>query len=242
MAKIFRKFRIAALQKKRIVNYLLYVVGEITLIVIGILIAVALNNWNLRKNTDEQLSNVLHTVLEDLKSDTAEVGKTLRNYKKRSAVFVKVLEGNATRDDYLTQPFYGYLVSSYVPVTIERRGYDVLRQMVNSSQNRNDTLVNDLVHFYSVLCSDIETHKALLAQDVADNLNDWKREQTWLHHIMIGNFTDSYFEYILESDDYKNRVALHRSLAYGNYVPTLSAFAQRADAFVTSLEARLLKQ
>lgn len=239
MAKIFRKFRIAALQKKRIVNYLLYVVGEITLIVIGILIAVALNNWNLRKNSDQQLTDVLHTVVEDLKSDTAEVGRTLRNYKKRSDVFKNILEGNATKDDYLTQPFYGYLVSSYVPVTIERRGYDFLRQMVNSSQNRQDTLVNDVVHFYSVLCSDVETHKSLLARDVADNLNDWKRDQTWLHDIMIGSFTDSYFEYVLESDDYKNRVALHRSLAYGNYVPTLANFAQKADALITRLEVRL---
>lgn len=48
MAKIFRKIRQELLSKKKFSRYLLYAVGEIVLVVIGILIALAINNKNQR--------------------------------------------------------------------------------------------------------------------------------------------------------------------------------------------------
>jgi hypothetical protein len=46
MIKFFRKLRLEALSRKRIPKYLLYATGEIVLVVIGILIALNINNWN----------------------------------------------------------------------------------------------------------------------------------------------------------------------------------------------------
>ena len=44
MVKVFRNFRLGLFAEKKFSNYLLYAVGEIILIVIGILIALAINN------------------------------------------------------------------------------------------------------------------------------------------------------------------------------------------------------
>ena len=49
MLKLFRKFRLQVIQKGRLGNYLLYAVGEIVLVVIGILIALAINNQNQKR-------------------------------------------------------------------------------------------------------------------------------------------------------------------------------------------------
>ena len=46
MLFFLRKIRRKLLQKNRFTTYLLYALGEILLVVIGILIAVSLNNWN----------------------------------------------------------------------------------------------------------------------------------------------------------------------------------------------------
>ncbi|BAO56774.1 DUF6090 family protein [Nonlabens marinus] len=57
MIKFFRKLRWSSLSRKRIPKYLLYATGEILLVVIGILIALQVNDWNenLKNDNKEQL-------------------------------------------------------------------------------------------------------------------------------------------------------------------------------------------
>ena len=49
MARLFRKFRLQFLNQEKSSKYFLYALGEIFLIVIGILIALGINNWNQNK-------------------------------------------------------------------------------------------------------------------------------------------------------------------------------------------------
>ncbi len=63
MIKFFRKIRLDALSRKRFTKYFTYAIGEIILVVIGILIALQVNNWNqnrLEKNREQK-------ILKDLK-------------------------------------------------------------------------------------------------------------------------------------------------------------------------------
>lgn len=46
MMKFFRRIRHRLLNANKLGNYLLYAIGEIVLVVIGILIAIQINNWN----------------------------------------------------------------------------------------------------------------------------------------------------------------------------------------------------
>ena len=49
MIKFFRKIRQQLVSQNRVSKYLLYAVGEIVLVVIGILIALQVNNWNVKR-------------------------------------------------------------------------------------------------------------------------------------------------------------------------------------------------
>ena len=46
MIKFFRKIRQRLLTENKFSKYLIYAIGEIVLVVIGILIALSINNWN----------------------------------------------------------------------------------------------------------------------------------------------------------------------------------------------------
>ena len=62
MIKFFRKIRQTLLEKNRVSKYLIYAFGEIILVVIGILIALQINDWNEnRKNSiaEQKLLNAL---------------------------------------------------------------------------------------------------------------------------------------------------------------------------------------
>ena len=46
MIKFFRKIRYDLMEKNKTGKYLKYVIGEIILVMIGILLALQVNNWN----------------------------------------------------------------------------------------------------------------------------------------------------------------------------------------------------
>jgi sensor domain CHASE-containing protein len=54
MIQFFRKLRFSSLSRKRFPKYLLYATGEIVLVVIGILIALQINNCNENRQERQQ--------------------------------------------------------------------------------------------------------------------------------------------------------------------------------------------
>ena len=104
MIKFFRKIRHQLLSKNKGSNYLLYAIGEIVLVVIGILIALQVNNWNINRNNNKQevilLNDLKHEYLR--KSDELNKKIYLRNILINSStrILQMIQEGkfNVPRD------------------------------------------------------------------------------------------------------------------------------------------------
>lgn len=62
MLKLFRKIRQNLLSQGKTLRYFKYAIGEIVLVVIGILIALQINNWNERRKAFIQELNQLENV------------------------------------------------------------------------------------------------------------------------------------------------------------------------------------
>lgn len=75
MIKFFRKIRQKLLADNKFSKYLMYAIGEIVLVVIGILIALQINNWNESKK--EQY--ILHASLNSVKLNLQEDVENLNN-------------------------------------------------------------------------------------------------------------------------------------------------------------------
>ena len=56
MIKFFRTIRKNLISEGKTINYFKYAIGEIVLVIIGILIAISINNWN-EQNKIEKSSN-----------------------------------------------------------------------------------------------------------------------------------------------------------------------------------------
>ena len=65
MIKFFRKIRYNLIEKNKTGKYLKYAIGEILLVIIGILIAVSINGWN----EDRKLKKAEQSILKDLKQE-----------------------------------------------------------------------------------------------------------------------------------------------------------------------------
>lgn len=66
-------------QKTR--QYIIYAVGEILLIVVGILLAFQVNNWDIRKKEERQALELVRNLRRDLMRDTANFGQTIERYR-----------------------------------------------------------------------------------------------------------------------------------------------------------------
>ncbi len=71
MIKFFRKIRQNLLSEGKTGKYFKYAIGEIVLVVIGILIALSINNWNENRKLDEKRDTYYRQLIIDLQSDKA---------------------------------------------------------------------------------------------------------------------------------------------------------------------------
>ena len=69
MLKIFRNIRKQLLSENKTIKYLKYAIGEIVLVVIGILIALNINNWNQEKTNRNQELNYYKNIKIQLNED-----------------------------------------------------------------------------------------------------------------------------------------------------------------------------
>lgn len=73
MLKFFRKIRQDLMGKNQRAKYLKYAIGEIALVVIGILIALQINNWNENRKTKLKEIEVLEAIQISLESDLISI-------------------------------------------------------------------------------------------------------------------------------------------------------------------------
>jgi len=77
MIKFFRKIRQKLLTENNFSKYLIYAFGEIVLVVIGILIALSINNWNEGRKNDLKESLLIKNIIEDLSLDSVHMSQSL---------------------------------------------------------------------------------------------------------------------------------------------------------------------
>ena len=73
MIKFFRRIRRDLLDQNKTSKYFKYAIGEIILVVIGILIALQISNWNDSKIQKEELNDVLQSIANGVQSDLREL-------------------------------------------------------------------------------------------------------------------------------------------------------------------------
>ena len=72
MINFFRKIRYNLMEQNKTGKYLKYAIGEIVLVVIGILIALSINNWNTDRENNNTAMYLLSSLQEDLSNDVEE--------------------------------------------------------------------------------------------------------------------------------------------------------------------------
>ncbi|WP_052188180.1 DUF6090 family protein [Cellulophaga sp. Hel_I_12] len=113
MIKFFRKIRQNLLSEGKTLKYFKYAVGEIILVVIGILIALQVNNWNEERKKKTEVDQLLLDIEQDLISNYKATNFTIDFYRKQDSLTRLIAEKKLTEEDYNANYNLRYLVSNW---------------------------------------------------------------------------------------------------------------------------------
>jgi hypothetical protein len=143
MISLLRKIRQKLLQQNKVGSYLKYAIGEIFLVVIGILIALSINNWNEANKNAKREHAFLINLQQDLGADSlrlVEIKTRLKTAVAFKRVFESQMKGNLTDPDSLNAHFleqYNLLID-FVPnsTTVDELSNNGLNLISNVSLRR----------------------------------------------------------------------------------------------------------
>jgi len=150
MAKIFRKIRQKLLSENKFSQYLLYAIGEIILVVIGILIALQMNIWNQDRKDNNALKEYLgkiktHTIEDMYKLDKIAVGRTqIAELCKKARL--RILDKEEDEDLILFMTCGAAFADFYFKPNIKSSGYfgKINNTPLDSLLNRYHSLVDEI--------------------------------------------------------------------------------------------------
>jgi hypothetical protein len=129
MIPFFRTLRQRLLTENKLSKYLLYAIGEIVLVVIGILIALQINNWNEWRKERVKEREVLYELKENLErnvSDLQGVLERARRFNNSRNIVFSALENKSPYNDSLAEHFLFGGMGINKP-SISRSGYEMLQ-------------------------------------------------------------------------------------------------------------------
>lgn len=144
MIKLFRNIRKNLLNEGKTSKYFKYAIGEIVLVVIGILIALQINNWNENQKAKETELYVLTEVLNNLEEDKILIDGIIEQRQKAKASIINMisyLNQDSVNVDVLSQDFLNYLTfERYFPIN---NAYEILKSKgLKLSNNKLTTRIS----------------------------------------------------------------------------------------------------
>lgn len=115
MLAFFRKIRKGFLAEGKTITYLKYAIGEIVLVVVGILIALQINNYNENQKLRHKEVILLNEMKQNLSDDLKDINFNLEGNIQRiraNQAILETLEGSVAHSDSLDF-FYGNILGNY---------------------------------------------------------------------------------------------------------------------------------
>lgn len=183
MISFFRKIRQKLLSQNRVTRYLVYAIGEIILVVIGILIALQVNNWNEYRKDRIEEQELLIQLESEFQSNLEQLDEKIdvRNHLIQSSM--KLLE----------------LIDSKNPVLPDTVIYYTSKTMIAPTF---DPITNDLISAGKLQLLTNKRLKNLLSLWTSEVLQVTEDELSW-RSVM----NNQYFPFLIEKSSLRNLIS-----------------------------------
>jgi hypothetical protein len=139
------------MEKNKTRKYFKYAIGEIVLVVIGILIALQINNWNENRKDVLQEQFILENLKTNIKNDIARIDGSIKNLQDDISDFNYCLKVLARKPDVNEQEFKNKLtdILNFINFEITTTTFDNIISTGKIELIKNEVLLNSIVNYYN---------------------------------------------------------------------------------------------
>ena len=203
------------LSENKFGKYLVYGIGEIILVVIGILIALYINT-NREEFLQKQYSiSVYEQIRKDLVNDSLKLGIDIKKIESTNRLIIDILENkisdsfytninDVNYDDIEVRPIRS-LCTDFITFLPNTKGYDLLKSL-NNKELVNDSLTNGIMSYYSQLKTVLPEYNKVTVELSKRNIQDYK-QYPWFENWATGKYDHRFIEYLRYNEDNRKRLA-----------------------------------
>jgi hypothetical protein len=219
MIKFFRKIRQNLLSEGKTGKYLKYAIGEIILVVVGILIALQINLKSQEKTNRDNIESILKSVFTNLENDISHpINTYIYGFNIKDSIGNLILNKTITPTDYKkTNPQFGgsianHLIYEFEPFQFQRQAYDRLMANIENIPEDYVPIVNLLQDVYSKEVP-VVNEVALELKNFIDEIEDkYQNKYEWYSNADSTHLPQK-VAYMISDPLYLNDVKRHQKIA-----------------------------
>ena len=207
MIPFFRKLRKKMADDNKPIKYARYAIGEIVLVVIGILIALQINNANEARKQEIKIEIVLREVLEELSTNIKIANNGIEFSFKKDSSF-QLVRKNRLRQIYVSNNLNHFmsLPTYYNYGTFTQNGYDNLINNLNIIPIEYKSILKKLNILYGTETRFVVKYSDLIEETANNNLRKRADNYEWFSSPKNPDLRQDKVNYILNDYKYKNEV------------------------------------
>ena len=242
MTPFFRRIRRKLANDNQFLKYSRYAIGEILLVVAGILIALQINNWNENRKHNQIVNNIYAVIKSDLQADIKGIDEIISWMESRDTIFLSVINNKLSYEDYTNHYYFTGIISGYPDIILKTRGLKLLESNSSIIEIEKDSLSVEINNFYSYHNKEIEVALTEMSQDFHDNYLYWKNNKLWFNDLYNlrgkDEQNDDLIKYLL-TDDYRTRVGSFYILHYTIYLVLIKEYRGEALKLIEHIDNRI---
>ena len=210
MIKFFRQIRYDLMEKNKTGRYFKYAIGEIILVVIGILIALSINNWNSNRIQKQKESLLLSELNNEFKANKIQLDSVLAKHKHalKSVDYLisRLPIKNVKSENLDSLSYHIYHLGTFY--TFNPSG-GVINSLMNSSSINiiSNNKLRQLIIGWNDVLLDYQEEETLARDNYNNHLKQFEKEHF--------NYNRNYYKFLKDS---RIDLSILQTLEFDNYV------------------------
>ena len=220
MIPFFRRIRRKLANDNQFLKYSRYAIGEIVLVVVGILIALQINTWNDRKKEVAKFNNQLIKVQDELERNLSSYNSTIESNQEQDSLFDIARSGILTRDMIEKNNLFAYLTFYLTMLEIRDLEFKNISELNIELNKSQDSILKLLNEIYINQKPNVDMHKIELKTLCTSNYKELSESKTWVskwHN--TGQIPEEAYAYFINDPYYLNQVSFYSIILFNNLFP-----------------------
>lgn len=237
MIKFFRHIRQRLLSESKFSKYLLYATGEVVLVVIGILIAIQVSNWNDRRKELLGIEQLIDKYENDLRLTIRNANHDLGNSMRADSLFRRVLSNSVSRADFRDNPRLEQLSTWRFTLNPSLNNRNKLLEMEEALPDKYEGTISEKFRFDFIIGREQDAMNSL-RESAERNADYFNMNYTWARKSDSMSI-DAAYDYFLTDEGYKNRLFTHWDKAM-NYTRLIGQM--RTESFREFIKLKMIRE